>query len=68
VAKKFADDLQKEVDARYAFYDAMSKDPVLHYPTEYENAPSLKKWRGVFRYRHQFSMVLRYKGESPTLG
>ena len=26
VAKKLADDLQKEVDARYAFYDAMSKD------------------------------------------
>ncbi|WP_294114628.1 hypothetical protein [uncultured Fibrobacter sp.] len=26
VARKLADDLQKEVDARYAFYDAMSKD------------------------------------------
>ena len=26
VAKMLADDLQKEVDARYAFYDAMSKD------------------------------------------
>jgi pyruvate/2-oxoacid:ferredoxin oxidoreductase beta subunit len=26
VAKKLADDLQKEVDARFAFYDAMSKD------------------------------------------
>ena len=26
VAKVLADDLQKEVDARYAFYDAMSKD------------------------------------------
>ena len=26
VAAQLADDLQKEVDARYAFYDAMSKD------------------------------------------
>ena len=26
VAKALADDLQKEVDARYAFYEAMSKD------------------------------------------
>jgi pyruvate-ferredoxin/flavodoxin oxidoreductase len=25
-SKKLADDLQKEVDARFAFYDAMSKD------------------------------------------